>query len=182
MFRISITGPESTGKSTLTTALAEHFSAYAVPEYAREYVEKLDRPYNFDDICLIAKHQIEEQNFYAKLNDKPFVFFDTDLIITQIWFEYCYKQTPDFLKQELKKKYFDLYLLCSPDLPWQPDPVREHGGDERQFFFDCYKREIEKTGIPYVIISGKETERVQNAINAVNGNLCKSIQSVSSVC
>jgi len=167
MLKISITGPESTGKSTLTAVLAEHFNAYSVPEYAREYVEKLDRPYSFDDLCRIAERQIEEQNFYAKLNDKDFVFFDTDLIITQVWFEHCYKQVPEFLEKELKKKFFDLYLLCSPDLPWQPDPVREHGGHERQLFFDRYKREIEKTGIPYVIISGKETKRVQNAINAV---------------
>ncbi|MDR0811718.1 MAG: ATP-binding protein [Paludibacter sp.] len=167
MLKIAITGPESTGKSTLTATLAKYFGGYAVPEYAREYVETLGRAYNYDDVCRITKRQIEEMNFYAELDDKPCVFFDTDLIITQVWFEYCYRSIPEFLEKELKKPYFDLYLLCSPDIAWQYDAVREHGGDERQFFFNRYRREIEKTGKPYFIVSGKDAERTNNAINII---------------
>jgi NadR type nicotinamide-nucleotide adenylyltransferase len=170
MLKIAITGPESTGKSTLTAALATYFGGYAVPEYAREYVEKLDRDYDYDDVCRIAERQIEEMNFYAKQNDKPYVFFDTDLIITQVWFEYCYGRMPEFLEKELKKPYFDLYLLCAPDIAWQPDKVREHGGDERQFLFDWYRREIEKAEKPYFIVSGKNAKRTQNAINYIEKN------------
>jgi nicotinamide riboside kinase len=81
---------------------------------------------------------------------------------------------PNFIKKSIAENYFDLYLLCYPDLPWVPDPVREHGGDERLFFYDWYKREIELTGVPYTIISGIGKVRTNNAIKAVNKLLeCK---------
>jgi nicotinamide riboside kinase len=94
------------------------------------------------------------------------VFFDTDLIITKVWFEYKYKSVPDFLTERLKQGFFDVYLLCTPDLPWEPDPVREHGTD-REFFFDWYKNEIEQTGKPYVIVNGIGNQRIQQAIDAL---------------
>ena len=168
MIRIAILGPESTGKSTLAKALAEYYDAPWVPEYAREYIENMKLPYTYDDVCAIAHRQIEEETFYEnKPANDDFVFFDTELIITKVWFEYKYKTVPEFLSERLKAGFFDLYLLCAPDLPWQPDPVREHGND-RDFFFDWYKREIEQTGKPYVIVNGSDNKRTENAINAIN--------------
>jgi nicotinamide riboside kinase len=57
-------------------------------------------------------------------------------------------------------------LLCEPDLPWEPDAVREHGHD-RDFFFEWYKREIEKLGKPFCFIRGIGEERIQQAINQI---------------
>ena len=67
----------------------------------------------------------------------------------------------------MNQNFFDLYLLCDYDLDWIPDSVREHG-DDRSYFFDLYKSEIEKTGQPYSIITGKDTKRLENAIDAIN--------------
>jgi NadR type nicotinamide-nucleotide adenylyltransferase len=168
MFKISILGPESTGKSALAKSLSEHFNSPWVPEYAREYVEKLTLPYTYNDVCNIALKQIEEENFYNNKFDfnHKYVFFDTDLIITKVWFEYCYQKVPDFLIEQLNKKTFDFYLLCYPDLPWEADTVREHGHD-REFFFNWYKSEIERIGKPYLIITGIGNVRIQNAINGI---------------
>ena len=44
-YRIAITGPESTGKSTLTKALAIHFNTLWVEEFARTYLNNLGRSY-----------------------------------------------------------------------------------------------------------------------------------------
>ncbi len=174
MFKIAIIGPESTGKSELSVALAKHFQCDFVPEFAREYVEKLNRPYTYSDVCAIAQKQIEEQNSYLESVEDKIVFFDTDLIITKVWFEYCYQKLPGFVNQRIAENYFDVYLLCYPDLPWIPDAVREHGGDERLFFYDWYKREIELTGVPYTMINGIGEARITNAIKAVNKLLeCK---------
>ena len=168
MIKIAILGPESTGKSTLAKALAEYYDAPWVPEYAREYIENLKLPYTYDDVCSIAHRQIEEETFYEnQVTSIDFVVFDTELIITKVWFEYKYKTVPEFLSERLKAGFFDLYLLCAPDLPWQPDPFREHGND-REFCFDWYKLEIEQTGKPYVVVSGIENKRTENAINALN--------------
>jgi len=167
MIKIAILGPESTGKSTLAESLAGHFVATWLPEYAREYVEKLTLPYIYDDVCNIARKQIEQQLYFEKYQPTNYIFFDTELIITKVWFEYKFKIVPDFVTEQLKSNFFDLYLLCAPDLAWEPDPVREHGTD-REFFFDWYKWEIEQTGKPYVVVKGIGNERLECAIAGIS--------------
>ncbi|NDV47257.1 ATPase [Paludibacter sp. 221] len=174
MNRIAIIGPESTGKSELTKKMAGHYGAPWVEEYAREYIQQLDKPYDFSDVLAIAQKQVEQELFYEKeyTGTSEYVFFDTELIITKVWFEYCYHTTPDFVEERIQKGFFDFYLLCYPDLPWEADPVREHG-DDRDFFFDWYKREIEKLGKPYAIVKGEGECRFQNALNALNAFINK---------
>lgn len=167
MLKIAIVGPESTGKSELSVALATHFGGVFVPEFARTYVEQLNRAYEFDDVCTIALQQINEQNTFSQINSLAPVFFDTELIITKVWMEYCYNRVPEFVTKHISENQFDLYLLCYPDLPWIPDPVREHGGNERLFFYEWYKREIELLNIPYAVIDGIGDVRTENAIKAV---------------
>ncbi len=171
MLKIAILGPESTGKTMLAHELANHFNAPWVPEYAREYVEKLSGPYTYDDVCHIARKQIEQEKETDILTTgTEYIFFDTDLIITKVWFMYRFGQVPDFLTEQLNTAFFDLYLLCLPDLPWEPDPVREHGED-REYFFNWYKKEIEQTGKPYVIVNGIGKQRLQNAINGIKSKV-----------
>lgn len=164
--KIAIVGPESTGKTALAESLAKHYKAVWEPELARDYIEKLDRPYTFDDVCVIARQQIQQEINYEQNTDYTFVFFDTDLIITKVWLEYCYQNIPAFVSERLEKDFFDFYLLCAPDLEWKPDKVREHG-DDRDFFFDWYKREIELLKKPYAIVKGKGEKRLKCAIGAI---------------
>lgn len=166
MYKVALVGPESTGKSMLTQALARHFASDQVAEYAREYVEQLNRPYTYDDVCAIAQQQIAFEKKYATQQSTPYVYFDTDLIITKVWFDYCYGQVPDFVEKQLQTGFFDLYLLCEPDLPWEADPVREHG-DDRNYFFERYRQEIERIGKPWVSINGQGEARTRNAINEI---------------
>ncbi len=84
IIRIAITGPESTGKSMLTAQLAKHYKAVMVAEYAREYLEKLGRPYEYHDILKIAKGQLAIENAVLKSTEK-FLFTDTEAIVTKIW-------------------------------------------------------------------------------------------------
>jgi len=167
MFKIAILGPESTGKTVLAEQLAVYFKSQWIPEYAREYVEKLALPYEYNDICNIAKKQIQkEEEVENQSLHTEYVFFDTELIITKVWFLYRFGKVPEFLTEQLNSGFFDLYLLCYPDLPWEPDPVREHGED-REFFFNWYKKEIEQTGKPYVIVDGIGNQRFQNALHGL---------------
>lgn len=169
MIKIAIIGPESTGKSSLAQQLADHYGVDWVPEYAREYVENLTSPYNYEDVCNIAKLQIEQENYQnsSRNSENKFVFFDTELIITKVWFEYKFGTAPLFLINQLNEGFFDYYLLCSPDIPWVADAVREHGND-REYFFNWYKREIELLKKPYSIIFGLNDERFINATKALD--------------
>ncbi len=156
MFRVAIIGPESTGKSTLAAYLARRYNGLLIPEYARTYVEQLNRPYTYDDVVAIARYQIEEiesifhQRSSQYTNSKA-VFFDTDLIITKVWFEYKYGSCPDWLLKALHDYPMDVYLLTYPDIDWKPDPVRENP-NIRLELFNRYKQEIQTLNIPYYII------------------------------
>lgn len=168
MFKVAIIGPESTGKSTLARYLSKRYKGTYVPEYAREYVErKGSRDISYDELCEIARHQIEQiksltgkaglsvqrSNSEAVCQAKPVYFFDTDLIVTKVWFDYAFGQVPDWLNEAIIRYPMDVYLLTYPDIPWEPDPARYNGSNEiRQELFARYEAEIEARNIPYYII------------------------------
>lgn len=163
--RIAVIGPESTGKTTLCRELADHFKTVWVPEYAREYVEKLARPYTFSDIELCAKKQLEQEDeLLQKANQ--FIFCDTELIVAKVWCEDVFKTCPASIENEISKRKYDLYLLTIPDLPFKEDPVRENP-HRREYFFELYKRELEERGFAYEIIRGKNNSRSENAMKII---------------
>ena len=153
MFKVDIIGPESIGKSTLARYLSKRYKGTYVPEYAREYVErKGSKEVTYDELCQIAKHQVEEMELIAN-SQKPIAFFDTDLIVTKVWFDYAFGQVPDWLNEAIIRYPMDVYLLTYPDIPWEPDPARYNGSNEiRQELFARYEAEIEARNIPYYII------------------------------
>lgn len=187
MLKVGIIGPESTGKSTLAQQLSQRYHGIYVPEYAREYVEQLGHPYTYDDVCAIARYQIEQLQAYASspkktnvgkmesgcsaeavenrntaeaaddrwkaLSQGGIVFFDTELIITRVWFDYCYGSAPDWVLEAMVQYKMDVYLLLYPDLAWVDDPVRENGSEAiRLELFRRYEQEIQSLGVPYYII------------------------------
>ncbi len=165
--RIVITGPESTGKTTLCEFLAGYYHTEFIPEYAREYVENLHRPYGYSDVEKIARKQIElEQEFLCRPN--KILFYDTFLVVTRVWFEVVYNRVPSWFKSALLTHKPHHFLLMDTDLPWVPDPVRENGGEMRQQLFERYQEIIREIGCTYTIITGSDDSRRKNAVKAVD--------------
>ena len=157
MYKVGIIGPESTGKSVLAQDLAEQFKGTYVPEYAREFVErKGSTEVTYDELCEIARHQIEEITSLP-FREEPEVglyFFDTELIVTKVWFEYAFGQVPEWMEEAVRRYPMDCYLLTYPDIPLIPDPARCNGSEEiRLELFDRYEREINELDKPYFIIT-----------------------------
>ena len=100
--KIVILGPESTGKTTLTKSLANHFQAPYVFEYAREYLEAQEsKPYELSDLEAIARGQVNAVQ--AKMeNSPPLIFCDTDLITLHIWSLDKFDRTIPFVEQNMK--------------------------------------------------------------------------------
>jgi len=165
--RIVITGPESTGKSTLAEQLADHYKTAFIPEYARSYIERLGRTYVYEDIEHIAKHQVQDIELYKPLANH-ILFLDTFLIITKVWFNVVYKKHPEWLDQSIKESDIDLFLLCNTDLPWKPDLVRENGGEMREHLFRMYQQELEHYEFNYRIVTGFGESRLANAITFID--------------
>jgi nicotinamide riboside kinase len=163
--RVVITGPECTGKSTLSARLAEYFDTVFISEYARDYIEALTRNYTYEDVLYIAEKQLSQVK--DGFGDKNIVFFDTWLIITKVWFKVLYGHYPGWIDDELKKGYIDLWLICSTDIPWIADGVRENGGEMREKLFAMYLAEIEQIGGRYAIIHGTGDQRFLNALKAI---------------
>ncbi len=161
MYKIIITGPESTGKSTLTKQLATYFKVEMGSEYARIYLEKLDRPYTQNDLIEIAKGQIALEDKAMKSGSK-FIVCDTGLEVIKIWSEFKYNSCDAFITNALLERLADFYLLMKPDLPWQPDPLRENP-DNREELFELYKSELVSFNIPFQEISGNGEERFEMA-------------------
>src|SRR5688572_9124835 len=92
MKRIALIGPESSGKTTLARQLAEHFQAPFIPEYARGFVEKLDRHYTPDDILYCAQQQLLSEEEAARSHSQ-YLFTDTEFILAKVWsldvFHFC---------------------------------------------------------------------------------------------
>jgi NadR type nicotinamide-nucleotide adenylyltransferase len=173
MIRIAVTGPESTGKSTLSRQLAEHYQTAWVPEYARSYIDQLDRPYTQADILAIAQGQIRlERESEAQAN--RLLISDTELLVTKVWSEHAFGSCPEWILQQLERQHYDLYLLAGIDIPWEPDPQREHP-HLRDYFYQLYRQELLSRGWPFVEVWGNLSERMAQAVNAINPLLQKPV-------
>ncbi|MFH0894888.1 MAG: ATP-binding protein [Bacteroidota bacterium] len=165
MLRIAVTGPESTGKSTLSEDLAKELKTVWVPEFAREYIEMLRHPYTQEDVEKIAHGQMksEEEKLHTANN---YLICDTELTVIKIWMEHKYGTCPNWIKEHITNKPYDLYLLCDIDIPWTPDPQREHP-ESREHFFLLFLNELKLENKNYVIIHGDRKQRLQTALNAI---------------
>lgn len=163
--RIALTGPESTGKTTLAQQLAQHFNTVWVSEYARQYIAQLDRPYEAKDLLQIAKGQIHAENQCAEKANRLLVC-DTELTVLKIWSEHAYGFCHPWILKKMLHHHYDLYLLMKPDIPWQPDPQREHP-HLREHLFELYLKEMQQRQANFVIISGNYKQRLQQALKAI---------------
>ena len=162
--KIVIIGGESTGKSTLCAQLAAHYNTQWVKEYAREYLEKLQRAYLYTDLLEIAKGQLTSENIAANTANQ-YLFYDTNLHVIKVWSEHKYKRCDPFIIEQINHRKYDAYILTSPDFPWQSDPLREHPEESmRQYFFKLYKSILENDQTPFCIVDGVETNRLKQAI------------------
>lgn len=158
MDKIILTGPESSGKTTLCNYIANHFKLSQSKEYARKYLKKKGKEYIQEDLLKIAKGQLNSEKVNTVL--------DTDLITIKIWSEYKFGNCDNWIleKIEEQKNEIRFYLLCKPDIPWEPDLLRENPND-RMKLFEVYKMELENLGHTYYIVEGKD--RLENVIKKI---------------
>lgn len=168
--KIAIVGPESTGKSTLSKALSEHYKVAWVPEYARFYCEALTAPCTLQDELNMFYGQLALEEAVTSIAQCDFVICDTTIITIKIWSDAFFGETPKAVLDKLKTHEYDFYLLLDIDLPWEDDPLRDFP-DQREHFMEVWHKELQALNANYQLISGLGEERIQNAISAIDNFL-----------
>jgi NadR type nicotinamide-nucleotide adenylyltransferase len=164
--KIVVIGPESTGKSTLCEQLANQYKTEWVPEFARNYLLEIRRPYTYEDLLYIAESQVEQEDRICASVKTPLVFIDTDMYVMKVWCEYVFKKCHRFILDQIAKRKYDGYLLCNTDLPWVADELREYPDlESRERLFHMYKDLMVNQSTPWIEISGGYEERLQQAIH-----------------
>ncbi len=167
MRKIVITGPECSGKSTLSQVLAKHLGVRWVPEMARPYLNALGRPYGEADLRSIAELQLRTEEERAMEDPgADLLICDTDLITIRIWGEEKYGRSDPWVLKQTEERPYDLWLLCTPDIPWVYDPQRENPHD-RDRLFEVYRQTLERLGKRCAVISGEAEERLRQGLKAI---------------
>jgi nicotinamide riboside kinase len=101
---------------------------------------------------------------------RSLLFIDTDMYVMKVWCEFVFGKCHPFILDQIAKRKYDLYLLCDVDLPWIHDELREYPDEgPRQRLYEIYKSIMKNQSTPWVEVNGNYEQRVQKAINAVDG-------------
>lgn len=163
MQKIILTGPESSGKTTLAQQLATHFQTEWLPEYGREYLNNLNRKYTESDLFEIAKGQFlkeEKALRNATIAGEQQVIFDTSFLVLKIWSMVKYNRCHPFILKQLKNQTNAVYILCGTEIEWKFDPLRENP-DDREALYSLYKEELESRNANFIEVNGSQEERLE---------------------
>lgn len=168
--RVVVVGAESTGKTTLTQALAKHYEASYVHEYGRIYAEgKLYDHYESwtsDEFAHIAIMQCMLEDQLARRSNKV-LLCDTDAFATSVWhYRYMGFDSPIVTTLAMQRKA-DLTILAGDDIPFFQDGTRdgEHIRHEMQQWFRDRLRTMQRS---FIEVWGPPEVRLEAAVSAID--------------
>ncbi|HVL07948.1 MAG TPA: ATP-binding protein [Burkholderiaceae bacterium] len=169
---VAILGAESTGKSDLSMALAEHYrrqdiTVAVVPEYLRTFVEcKGDVPVEPEQRHIARMQRAAELCARRTVAQQGggLVLCDTTPLMTAIYSRFCF-QTCDAETARLAALHdYPLTLLTLPDIPWVADGLQRASEDVRTAVHRRVLAACRVRGIDYVRIGGSPAERLMQAV------------------
>jgi NadR type nicotinamide-nucleotide adenylyltransferase len=168
-FRVTVTGPESTGKTTLAQRLAESLGTEWVPEASRVYAERLAREPTSSDVEPIARAHMVLADAAAdrvRARQGKVLVLDTDLVSTVVYARHYYAWSSEWLEREERARRADLSLLCDVDVPWISDGIRDRPTN-RDAMFAQFRDALERRAAHTIVIRGDWESRWTSAREAV---------------
>jgi hypothetical protein len=169
------TGPESSGKTTLASALSSALHAPLVSEMSRDYLnaryqKQPDYQYQPADLLQIAQqqHAAEQQMLAA---NPALLVCDTDLLVIIIWSQVKYGHVDPWIIATFNASLQSTqrhYLLCDHNIPWQYDPLRENPHD-RHVLAARYRDTLHDLGCTSLTVSGTQPERLAASVAWLEG-------------
>lgn len=160
--KVVFVGAMSTGKSTLTEALARRYQTAFASEYGRDYwaEHQVDRRIGLAAFDEIAVGHIEREE-KALLEANKYLFVDTNAITTYMFAKDYHNEAPELLTRlalENATRY-DLFFLCEDDIPY--DDTWDRSGDQkRQVFHKQIIADLKERRIPYITLRGNLEQRM----------------------
>ena len=163
-----LAGPESSGKSWLSSEIYANFGGILVGEYVRYFIENEARLTCYEDITPIALGQLTWED-QARAKRPPLLILDTHLLSNVLWSRTLFGACPSWIERALQKRHYDLHLLLSPDtVAWHDDGQRcQPQLEERQAFFQASRQWFELHRQPYEVLQGDWQQRKDMAFEAV---------------
>jgi NadR type nicotinamide-nucleotide adenylyltransferase len=168
--RIAILGAESTGKSTLAEALADHFTTLWVPEYLREFVDTLGRVPQSHEQLPIAQTQVAREDAAvqaARQAGQSLVFCDSTPLLTVIYSRHYFGE-PDAAQHALANRRYDFTIVTAPDMPWVADGLMRESEEVRQRVHRELLQELQARGIAYLLVTGELPQRLRQVEDALS--------------
>jgi NadR type nicotinamide-nucleotide adenylyltransferase len=166
MRTVCLHGPESTGKTTLATELAEHFGTVAVPEYGRLYCEIFGNECDLEDLRAIRRGEELLIKAAERKAKNGLLVLDTDAVMTAVWADVLLGTRPPDLDRIDHPA--DLYLLCDIDVPFVADGIRYFPDQAtRAKMFAQTRAELDLRHLPFVLITGSRFVRLKTAVDAI---------------
>lgn len=169
--RVVVIGAESTGTTTLSSALAAHYEVPWVPEFGREWSEVrpggLESPWHSAEFDLIAiEHQRQEVEA-MRATPRPLTISDTDVLATAIWHErYVGGPSPSVLARATTWRP-DLYVLTGDEIPFVQDGMRD-GEHIRHDMQARFREVLAQAGVPWFEVHGSPAQRLAEATARVD--------------
>lgn len=160
--KVVLYGPESTGKSTLAKALAQHYDTVYVEEFSRQYAKSKfakNQTLTAADVIPIAMGQMQLENEALPHANKVLIC-DTDLLETYVYSQHYYDgYSPEILRKKAFDNHYHLYFLTYIDTVWEADDIRDRPHD-RSLLFESFLRALQIANKPYVVLKGSFEERL----------------------
>jgi NadR type nicotinamide-nucleotide adenylyltransferase len=161
--RIVFCGPESTGKTTLSSRLAEELNVAWVAEFGREYCESFDiltKIWIEHDFEIIANKQNKIENEAAKNN--KMIICDTDSLTTNVWAKRYTEQETDFKPDYNQNTFYIFSHVEGTELI--DDGTRVDSNDEiRSWMHKELLQIMNASGRPVIVLTGTYEQRYEQA-------------------
>lgn len=162
--RVTVTGSESTGKTSLAERLARRFDTVWSREFSREYALQ-KKTLDASDVEPIARGQMRNEDNLLR-HAHTLAILDTDLLSTVVYAKHYYGDCPAWVEHAAQARLADLYLLCDIDVPWLPDPARDRP-HARPELHAAFAAQLEQYGARYALVRGGWSAREALAVAAV---------------
>lgn len=161
--KVVFVGTESTGKSTISKALAEKHNTIWVHEYGRELWTEMatgDIRTRFEDFWKVGKTQYAREQA-AALHANRYLFCDTNAWTTYQW-SLLYYGTADQKLYNLTHNTVNEYLwfMCGNEFGWVDDGMRELKHNSRDFQL-TQQVALMRAGLSPVFLSGDVDYRIR---------------------